>query len=454
MIRLSTATNATLAAILLTSSFSAAAQDNSAVEKKSSTFTIDAQVMVRGELRKGGFSNTRKSDSEAIANSDEARFILERARLTFGIEKKWLEAKISVQHSGVWGQAGDGALSIYEAWGLLKSGNGLFAKIGRQGLAYDDERIIGTNDWAMAASSHDALKIGYEGHGHKVHAIGVYNQNAESVNGGTSYFNGSQPYKSLATLWYHYDFKKIPLGISAIGMNIGMQGYENKGIEWKEKPKTFYQQLVGSYVKFSPAPFSAEASYYRQMGKNESNMKIEAWMASVKLSFLPKSNYNIAAGYDYMSGDKYFAIPPNGNIGLIRHDVLRGFNPIYGSHHQFYGTMDFFYVSTFVKGFTPGLQNLYISGSYSPINNLEFDVAYHHFAITADLSGISTKRLGEELSSSASYSFLKEASISAGFSFMKGSSTMEFLKRAGDDRFLRWGWISLNINPRLFTTRW
>ena len=453
MIRLSTATKATLAAIFLTSSFSTVAQDNSAAEEKSSTFTIDAQVMVRGELRKGGLPNTRKSDSEAIANSDEARFILERARLTFGIEKKWLEAKISVQHSGVWGQAGGGALSIYEAWGLLKSGNGLFAKFGRQGLAYDDERIIGTNDWAMAASSHDALKIGYEGHGHKVHAIGVYNQNAESVNGGTSYFNGSQPYKTMATLWYHYDFAKIPLGISVLGMNTGMQAEID--VEADEvKDATHNQQLVGAYAIFHPKRWKVEGSYYRQMGRGESGLKIRAWMASAKVQFSPAANYGFNAGYDYLSGDKYFAVPNQGHIGLIKHDIIRGFNPIYGSHHQFYGAMDFFYVTTFVNGFTPGLQSLYVGANYSPIKNLRIDASFHHYAITANLSGISTKRLGEELSASASYSFLKEASISAGFSFMKGSSTMEFLKRAGDNRFLRWGWISLNINPRLFTTKW
>ena len=113
-----------------------------------------------------------------------------------------------------------------------------------------------------------------------------------------------------------------------------------------------------------------------------------------------------------MSGDKYFAIPPNGHFGLIRHDVLRGFNPIYGSHHQFYGAMDFFYVSTFFNGFSPGLQNLYISGSYSPINNLEFDVAYHHFAITADLPSIS-KNLGDEIEISGSFNFIQEVTLSA-----------------------------------------
>ena len=442
--------------IFLSSSFVTA--QSTVSKEKENIFTIDAQFLGRGELRHGGISLIKTDEESEVPIEDKpgqtANFISERSRLSFGIEKKWLTAKFTAQHSGIWGDVSGGTFTIYEAWGMVKSNNGLFAKIGRQGLAYDDERIMGTNDWSMAAYSLDALKLGYEGHNHKAHVILSYNQNAKNVaEGNTNYFNGSQPHKSLATLWYHYDFKKIPLGISAIGMNIGMQGYENKDIEGKEKPKTFYQQLVGSYVKFSPAPFSAEASYYRQMGRNESNMKIEAWMASAKLSFLPKSNYNIATGYDYMSGDKYFAIPPNGHFGLIRHDVLRGFNPIYGSHHQFYGAMDFFYVSTFVNGFTPGLQNLYISGSYSPINNLEFDLAYHHFAITADLPSIS-KNLGDEIEISGSFNFIQEVTLSAGYSYMKGSKTMEILKRASNRRDLNWAWLSISISPRLFTTKW
>jgi len=37
---------------------------------------------------------------------------------------------------------------------------------------------------------------------------------------------------------------------------------------------------------------------------------------------------------------------------------------------------------------------------------------------------------------------------------MWGSETMDRLKRSGNENSLRWGWISLNINPRIFTTKW
>ena len=133
-------------------------------------------------------------------------------------------------------------------------------------------------------------------------------------------------------------------------------------------------------------------------------MKIDAWMASAKVGFSPFDKLKLTAGYDYLSGDDKFAVPPRGGIGVIRHEVIKGFSTVYGSHHKFYGAMDFFYVSAYLNGFTPGLQNAYL--------------------------------------------------ISAGLSMMKGSDTMERLKRASNNNRLRWVWLSLSVNPRIFSTKW
>ena len=172
-------------------------------------------------------------------------------------------------------------------------------QVGRQVLSYDDERIIGPNDWAMAGVSHDVLKMGYEGHGHKLHAIFAYNQNANNADKGTSiYENGSMPYKSMITAWYHYDVPNFPLGASLLLMNIGMQG----GFI-DQNPHTEWQQVWGGYLKFSPKKWSLEGSYYRQTGREEHGGKLRAWMASVKGTFDPSPVIGFDAGYDYMSGD-------------------------------------------------------------------------------------------------------------------------------------------------------
>lgn len=411
--------------------------------EKDNQLTIDGQIFTRGEIRRGGFTSDEEKEAEGKAN-----FVLSRTRLSVDYQRTGIELKVTAQHSGVWGQSGKGSFNLYEAWAQLRSKQGLFVKVGRQELSYDDERIIGRNDWAVAALSHDVLRFGYEGHGHKAHAILAYNQNAENTNGGTFYENGAQPYKTMHTLWYHYDVPRIPLGVSALLMNIGLQGGEKDA-----SPTTRYQQFFGGYVSYRPKGWSVEGSYYRQTGVNEEGIDIRAWMASVKAQVSPRPNYGFVAGYDYLSGDKLFAVPSKGTIGLTQHSVIRGFNPLYGSHHQFYGAMDFFYVSTYVNGFTPGLQNLYVGGHYLPMKGLRLSATYHYLAMATQLTEMD-RTLGHEIELSASYAVTKDCNLSAGYSFMTGTETMERLKRASDDSNLRWAWVTLSISPRIFMTRW
>ena len=416
-------------------------------------FDVSLQFMARGESRYGGLQSDEDSgDQESDDKNQESswsNFVQGRTRLVFDYKREWLEARVSPQHTGVWGQAGKGSFNIFEAWAKLTAHNGMFIQVGRIALSYDDERIIGSDDWAMASLTHDVLRLGYEGHGHKAHAILAYNQNADVVNnGGTYYKNGAQPYKTMQTLWYHYDFSRIPLGVSLTFMNVGMQS------EWDENlDKTWFQHLLGGYVHYHPKHWIFETSYYHQFGRDETHMKIDAWMMSTKASFLPSDKYGFKAGYDYLSGDEYFAVPAQGNIGMSQHKVIKGFNPIYGSHHKFYGAMDFFYVSTYVNGFTPGLQNAYIGGFFRPMKALDLNAYYHYLAMATSLQEMN-KTLGHEFEFQASYNLARDVRFALGVSLMWGGETMERLKRSGNKNYLQWGWISLSVNPRIFSIKW
>lgn len=427
----------TLALLIPATAF---AQDEES--EKLNNFTVDAELMTRGELRYGGLPDN-EDDTD-----NKAHFILERTRLGLDYERTFLKAHVTAQHTAVWGQAGKGAFNIYEAWAQLTSRKGFFAKIGRQILSYDDERIIGSNDWAMAALSHDLLKVGYENDQHKLHLMFAYNQNAESVNGGTQYRNGDKPYKTMQNLWYHYDHPRMPFGASLLFMNQGLQSERDDNPE-----KTHYQQLIGTYISYKPNNWSAEGSFYYQFGRNEYDMSISAWMASVKGTYSPTWQWKLTAGYDYLSGDPFFAVPPGGGIGLVQHKTIKGFSPVYGSHHKFYGAMDFFYLSTYFDGFTPGLQNYYAGVSYNPISKVRLDAAYHYFAIATNTDNLD-KTLGHEFEFSASYTPIKEVSVSLGYSYMHGTKTMETLKRVDNNRNLHWAWLNVVVRPRFLQVKW
>ena len=411
-------------------------------QEADNVFNLDAQLMTRGELRAGGFK-ADSLDSERVSH-----FALGRYRIIADYQRSWLNVRLTPQYTGVWGQGSAGVV-LYEGWAKMQSKKGLFVKIGRQELTYDDGRIIGNDDWTMTAPTHDVLKLGYDGESHKVHLLAAYNQNAENIDNGIIYYSGGlQPYKTMQTLWYHYDTPKKSFGISLLGMNIGMQNTD------QEHPITYYQQLVGTYMSFRPKYWSLEGAFYYQMGKDEHGMNIDAFMASAKLNVKPSENYNLFAGYDYLSGDKYFNVPPDGGIGLVFHDKARGFNAIFGSHHEFYGAMDFFYLSNYVGGFTPGLQNLYFGGNIKPVNGLSINAAYHYYAIATDLDYVNTKTLGHSVELASSYAFNKAVSVSAGYTFMKGSETMELLNKVSEKRQLHWAWLMMTITPKLFTSTW
>lgn len=438
--------------MLLMVSSSIWAQEDSV---KLNELTLDAQIMTRGEIRRGGLIAEKD-----VQDADKANFVAERARLTVGFKRDVLSMNVSIQHNGLWGMEGNGSnFNIYEAWAQLTAKNGLFLKIGRQELSYDDERILGSNDWAVAGLSHDVLKIGYEGYGHKAHAFAAYNQNKKNQDGGTYYIGGAVPYKTMQGVWYHYDVPRFPLGASLLFMNIGMEN----GTE--SEHHTTYQQVFGGYLHFNPTRFSLELSYYRQTGKasldytSGLDLPLKAWMGNVKASYDISNVFTPYVGFDFISGDREFVVPKQGAVGskkpltVVRHTEITSFTSLYGSTRNFYGMMDFFYVSTYFSTFSPGLQNLYAGTVVKPLKGLSFDLSYHYMATATKLSDINMT-LGHMIDMSAKYQLMSDVSVSAGYSYMSGTDTMERLERTSDSHRLRWGWLKLTISPRIFTTKW
>ena len=440
--------------LLLASTTSWAQTDSSKVNQLS----VGLDFMTHGEACGGGMPKTDIKDLEV---EDQSRFLLGRTRINVDYQRSGLlQIHAIIQNKAIWGASGNQALNLYEGWVKMTAKNGLFAQLGRVALAYDDERIIGPNDFAVASKTHDIARAGYEGHGHKAHIILAYNQNNGNVYNGTYYVDGAQPYKNMQTVWYHYDVPKFPLGASLLFMNMGLQAGTNDLTDWDYKtnsPRTVYQQMFGGYVNYHPNHLALEGSYYRQAGKFVTSKlaaaKIEAWMASVKATISATDKYGFTVGYDYLSGDDFVPDLYGGKLGMPNHEVFRGFTPLYGSNKKFYGIMDYFYESAYVHGFTPGLQNVFIGPYYKPNAKFACRAIYHYMAVATKVSDLD-KTLGHCVDLQASYQFSKDIALSAGYTYMMGTETMERLKQDDSSQQARWGWFSLIISPNLFSTKW
>ncbi len=401
--------------------------------EKENEFTMSMQIRPRAEYRNG-------AQFPRFEGDEAASFINNRARLSMEYKRSDLSMKLSAQHVGVWGQDPqidtNGRFIMNEAWAKLNFGTGFFAQLGRQTLSYDDERILGGLDWNVAGRYHDALKLGYADKVNQLHLILAFNQNKEKTKGGTYYYDGAQPYKNMQTLWYHYTADGLPLDASLLFLNLGFE----TGEAATETSHTRYLQTFGTYVTYKPQSWDLQGAFYYQTGKNKSAQSVSAFMASVKAAYALDKQWSVSLGYDYLSG----------NDG--KGDKFKAFDPLYGTHHKFYGAMDYFYASAW-QGAAPGLQDAQLGVNFKTSKKVSMQLNYHYFATAAKLDDVK-KGLGSEVDYQLDWNVMKDVKLSAGYSFMLGTKSMDILKGGDHKRWQDWGWVSLNINPRILFVKW
>ena len=427
----------TALAILLTA-LPLIAQDE-AEKEKANTFGIDVQLRSRAEYRNGVISPRYQGVSPSF-------FINERARLGLSYSRKNLDVKVAVQHVGVWGQDPQidftGRVIMNEAWAQLKTNDGrFFAKIGRQQLAYDGDRILGTLDWNVAGRWHDALKLGYDDGKHTVHLIVALNQNSERKIGGCFYEQSTAMlYKTMQTAWYHYKDAKNPFNMSLMFLNLGFE------TGTAEKAETSFLQTFGTKIDYGKPALNFSLEAYYQCGKKVKNVSSSAFMFAVNGNWKPSSVVGLSLGLDYLSGSKPGSEKNN------------AFDPLYGTHHKYYGFMDYFYAQPWGQW---GLINPHLTADFKLHKRSSLQATYHYFA-TAQKPvpsndydpGYLSRGLGSEVDLQFTYSIFKDVTLQAGYSVMFGTNTMDALKGGDHKAWQDWGWIQININPRIFTGKW
>ncbi len=408
----------------------------SAQEEQQGEFSISAQIRARGEYRNGALFPRYEGENSAS-------FINNRTRLTLGYTRSNLELRLSGQHVGLWGESiqskKDGDFVLNEAWAKLNFGDGFFAQLGRQALSYDDERILGGLDWHVAGRYHDLLKLGYSKNLNTIHVALAFNQNSDNPQKRGNYFAPTgQPYKNMQMAWYHYGSTQKPFGISLLAMNLG---WELGDIE---NAKNGFMQTFGTYLTYKKDMWNLNGSAYYQSGKSRTGKSVSAYMASVFAKANFTSQWAVGFGSDYLSGSDQNS------------DKHKAFDPLYGTHHKFYGTMDYFYASTFSNGLNPGLWDNQVGIYYKPSPKVDMSLNYHYFmsakSVTVEEHKFS-KGLGSEVDFQINWSIMPDVKLMAGYSFMLGTKSMDVVKGGDHKSWQDWGWISINITPNLFKTK-
>lgn len=400
---------------------------------------LNIQLRPRAELRNGVFT-------PLLMNQDPASFISQRTRIGLNYQKgNRISLGVQFQSVNVWGkdpqvQQTSTDINLYQAWAELSLQQNLQLKIGRQILSYDDERILGALDWNNSGRKHDAALLKYQKGKFKTDIAFAFNQNSERTSG--TFFNDSlsQPYKSMEMARMEFSPANA-LSFSLILMNLDKQNRTDSLLS--------HQQTLGWNTILKQNKFSANASLYYQGGRANSKtkpvQKTNAWMGSLSGNYAISKKISAGLGSDYLSGKDM------DNTS----STVSSFNPLFGTHHKFYGHMDYFYVSSPHKNV--GLWDSYINTSYKSSANTTYQLALHHFEAAGKIIDYKKKKaeatLGHEIDLSFQHQIFNDVKLTGGYSQIFNTNSMKYVKGIVENQKMKptqnWIWLSINIQPEI-----
>jgi Alginate export len=396
-------------------------------EVKNGELIISGQVRPRFEFR-DGFKKPMQQGEEAAA------FVEQRARINLLYKASDFNVKLSLQDVRIWGDVGqinksDGLSSFHEAYGEWVPKSNMALKIGRQELVYNDARILGNLDWAAQGRSFDAVKFVYTDSLWEAHLVTTYNQDAttqepaklQSPTAGNFNPNGSSaigfklPYAYMTQVAYFK--KKFAKGdFSALIVNDVIQKTNTTG--------SVDRLTVGIDPNMTIGKVKLNASAYLQTGKESDAMKSTAFLGSFTATLNTGKKITPTLGIDYLSGDD-----------TTSKKVNEAFNPLYGTHHAFYGYMDYFYVGN--AHANKGLVDIYLKTDIK-FKKSKLMAHLHSFSSAAenyskvkfakDGSKVSAKYLGTEVDLVYVKALSKNIKFTGGTSFMFASDGLHSIK--------------------------
>ena len=444
--------------------------------------TFDMQERVRWEIRENNYDFNSNVRSLTDDNWIEQRF-----RIGLLVKPTdWLKIYAQGQDSrkilsdrpnfpGQLGAEGDDAFDLRQ--GYLEIGNvkdfPLTLKIGRQILAYGDERLVGSFDWNNIGRTFDAVKLRWEEKKWSLDAFAStvvvptrskYNQ-SDFANGNETdrgqifsglYFSTTAlPFQTTDVYAFHLHEETGP---KYQPLALGDTNFVTLGLRVKSKPGVFHHAPApapdGKSVadgKSAPPPPPAplplgldyDGEFAFQTGKVR-GLDLTAFAVHAGLGYTFEAPWTPRLGveYNYATGDTN---PADGN--------LETFQNLFPTNHKFYGFMDVFSWQN--------MHNPAISLKVAPCKKVTAQLDFHGFWLATNedvwyrangttavrplntLARNADKYAGSELDFTVTYKPLKQLSFLAGYShFFAGT----YLKDTGAHDDADFGYVQATID--------
>ncbi len=442
-------------------------------------FTVSGEFRPRAEYRDG---YTKLRDSTQTAYGD----ILGRERIIFDYNNEKFTTRFSLQHAFVFGENNfynsdtirNNTVNIFEAWFKYNFLSSFSFRVGRITLSYDDQRVIGYNNWRPQGSAHDmvgfqwgVVKAAYQGD------FGFAINNADPAGAFLSNYN-MKNYKYMSYLWNQKTFFKEMLKISVMGIidayqlptqyqtvtssqtlwvingkdTVGHTTLTTKSQVPVTGPNQLYARFtLGGNVWFNWKNLGIWAGGYYQGGHIQDGRQVSANMYGINASYQIVKPFRLMAGYEHLSGTD--------NNPDKKSDVAKkvtSFNVLYGTNHQLYGYMDLFNSMLTTTPNYPGLNQIYARGTvnFSKVTSLEATWRYFSFGKEYLTDGTKVnKNLGSELDFMFLYKPLPNVELNAAYCYFFPTSTMELFNGLKSSvKGSQYAYLMITYKPKFFTT--
>lgn len=394
------------------------------------SLTMDLNFRTRAEGN-NGYSTLIPEDKDMKTN------VLSRARIGMNLYFDKLEFRVAGQDARTWGNTASGkqseTVSFYEAWAKYNFTENFYLKAGRQGISFDNGRLIWESDWGMAGKTFDALRLGFGlNDGSSIDAVVTYNSQSSKRDDGLEHeeytiFDGDERTKSMQLLHFQSSQQKN-FRYSAIVMNNVVQTDEGGH-------HSMTTAGLGLKHQFSPV-FDISAYAYYQFGKNTADQDKNAYDFALTLNYSPASVWKMTLGGELVSGTEYDEDPKKNN----------SFSPVYGTSHTFNGYMDYFFARNHFN--SSGLTDLNLKNNIDLNKFGNLYLAVHYFSAHRKFSPTEEKYLGTELDLVYGKTFGKYFLLNFGYSQMFASDGLKALKDVANPKDIQnFIWIGLSFKP-------
>lgn len=387
-------TSLVLAALGLGNAANASAADAPSVVVKPS-----AQVRQRGVLDSG-------RDFAERTGAAHRRYVTQRARLGLHVaHSSGVRMQVTLQDVRAWGEEADPTtytalgFGMYEGYGQVDLAGHVTLTVGRQGLSWDEERLIGKLDWAQRARSFNAVRLDGQHGNLQWQAFGTMltadNAQAEADAHANTIATGTEKVMGAGRLAWtpNNDWKVAAMYL----------------LRWSEAQRE-KRHTAGAFLtgKLADGALGVQAEGYTQLGELGGET-LQAWMAAARVKAQGSGKAKPAAWVwgEALSGNR---------------KASGAFDTLYGTNHRYYGEMDFFLdIPKHTKNH--GLVDAGAGGSALVAEGLTAGAEWHWFhSYRPDLKTKSSE-LGHEIDVKATYAVRKGLWLQAVYGvFMTGDA--------------------------------